>query len=100
MSVGLFTTITGLERKNWRGGFREYWGGLIQSFTNVDLLGGQTPLRYQAVDGILLGNYGFKISFTNKTTSRTSFVPSSFISPTSTDSTPASYPTPYPSAYP
>jgi len=23
MSVGLFTTITGLGRKNWRGGFRE-----------------------------------------------------------------------------
>ena len=22
MSVGLFTTITGLGRKNWRGGFR------------------------------------------------------------------------------
>ena len=27
MSVGLFTTITGLGRKNWRGGFREYYSG-------------------------------------------------------------------------
>ena len=25
MSVGLFTTITGLGRKNWRGGFSEYY---------------------------------------------------------------------------
>jgi len=25
MSVGLFTTITGLGRKNWRGGF-SLWG--------------------------------------------------------------------------
>jgi len=27
MSVGLFTTITGLGRKNWRGGFRECYFG-------------------------------------------------------------------------
>ena len=27
MSVGLFTTITGLGRKNWRGGFRVYYFG-------------------------------------------------------------------------
>ena len=33
----------------------EYWGGLIQSVTIVDLLG-INPHRYQAVDGILLGN--------------------------------------------
>jgi len=31
--------LTGLEKKNWRGGFsRESWGGFIQSFTIVNLL--------------------------------------------------------------
>ena len=43
MKCGLFTTITGLGRKNWRGGFREYWGGIIQSVTVVDLLGINHP---------------------------------------------------------
>ena len=27
ISVGLFATITGLGRKNWSGGFREYYSG-------------------------------------------------------------------------
>ena len=34
---------TGLGRKNWRSGFREYWGGIIQSVTVVDLLGINPP---------------------------------------------------------
>ena len=32
MGVGLFTTITGLGRKNWRGGFRVYYFGNIICF--------------------------------------------------------------------
>ena len=32
MSIGLFTTITGLGRKNWRSGFRKYYSGIRTAF--------------------------------------------------------------------
>jgi len=58
---------------------------------------GQTLLRYQAVDGILPDNYGFKILFTSITTSRTLSTPSRFKSPLSA---PASYDaSSYPSSF-
>ena len=64
MSVGLFSTITGLGRKNWRGGFREYYFGIpIENVINgIIAICQSSDVSIPSTTANEVGKYGKKTS--------------------------------------